>query len=84
MRITYDEAKRQSNIAKHGMDFAVLEFEFFMSCRIEATKQGRFLAIGTLHETLVIAVIFRPLGTEAISVVSMRRASTKERKLING
>jgi uncharacterized DUF497 family protein len=27
--ITYDEPKRQANLAKHGMDFAALTIEFF-------------------------------------------------------
>ena len=39
MRITYDEAKRQSNIAEHGLDFAALSFEFFESCYM-ACKAG--------------------------------------------
>jgi uncharacterized DUF497 family protein len=84
MRIIYDEAKRQSNIAKHGMDFAALSVEFFLSCHVEPAKQERLLAIGMLEGVMVIAVVFRPLGTEAISVVSMRRASAKERKSIDG
>lgn len=84
MRITYDEAKRQSNIAKHGLDFAALSLEYFLSCSVVPAKQERLLAIGMLEGALVIAVIFRPLGAEAISVISMRRASAKERNLIDG
>jgi uncharacterized protein len=84
MRITYDEAKRQSNIAKHGMDFAELSAEFFLSCYVEPAKEGRSLAIGWIDQAIVAAVIFRQLGTEAISIVSMRRANRKERSRMNG
>jgi hypothetical protein len=84
MRVIFDEAKRQSNIAKHGMDFAALSFDFFLSCYVESAKDGRSLAIGNIDGTMVIAVIFRPLGSEAISVVSMRRANQKERNRMNG
>ncbi|WP_275787712.1 BrnT family toxin [Pararhizobium gei] len=80
MNITYDEPKRLSNIAKHGYDFADLTVEFFEAARIEDAKQGRFLAIGDFNGTVVVAVVFRPLGSEALSVISMRRASRNERK----
>lgn len=84
MRITFDEAKRQSNIAKHGMDFADLTLDFFLSSHIEPAKEGRSLAIGNFGGILVIVVVFRPLGTEAISVISMRRANQNERNRTNG
>lgn len=81
MNIVWDEPKRQSNIAKHGMDFADLTVEFFEAAHVEPTKQDRFLAIGELSGIAIIAVVFRPLGSEALSVISMRRASRKERSL---
>lgn len=79
-----DEPKRQMNIAKHGLDSAALTVEFFETAAILPARQGRSLAIGTLNGELVIAVVFRPLGTEALSVVSMRRANHKERNQTNG
>lgn len=44
-------------------------------------KAGRFLAIGALNGEIIVAVVFRPLGSEAVSVISMRPASRKERSL---
>ena len=82
MLIAYDETKRQSNIAKHGLDFASLTFDYFEAAAIFPAKSGRALAIGELEGRIVIAVIFRPLGSEAISIISMRPASRKERMLI--
>jgi uncharacterized DUF497 family protein len=47
-----------------------------------AAKDGRprFRAIGQLGDELV-TVVFSRLGTEAVSVISMRPASNDERKL---
>ena len=81
MKIVWDEQKRQTNIAKHGLDFATLSFDFFLSASVAAAKQDRFLAIGELNGAIVVAVVFKPLGSEALSVISMRHASRKERKL---
>ena len=79
MKIVWDETKRQRNLAKHGMDFADLTFEFFLSASIGRARHDRYLAIGELDGRIVVAVVFRPLGTEALSVISMRPASSKER-----
>lgn len=79
MKIVWDEVKRQSNLAKHGLDFASLTPEFFETAYVETAKQDRFLAIGELDGVAVVAVVFRPLGSEALAVISMRRANEKER-----
>ena len=84
MKIVWDEPKRQTNIAKHGMDFAELTPDFFRFATIEAAKQDRLLAIGHLNGEMVVAVIFRPLGAEAFSVISMRPANEKERRRAHG
>lgn len=76
--ITWDEPKRQTNLQKRGMDFADLTLEFFLSAHVERAKDGRLKAIGPFGG-VTIAVIFKPLGTEAVSVISMRQASKKER-----
>lgn len=84
MKITWDEPKRQINIEKHGLDFADLTLEFFLGASVEPAKQGRFLAIGEIDGQIVVAVVFRPLGSEALAVISMRRASYRERSRTNG
>jgi uncharacterized DUF497 family protein len=77
--ITWDEPKRAKNIESHGLDFAVLSPDFFVDAKIVPAKLGRFKAIGPFEET-VIAVVFKPLGSEALAVISMRHASRKERR----
>jgi uncharacterized DUF497 family protein len=85
MKIVWDEPKRQANIARHGLDLAdaeLFDWEGAIVIPGYAGRDGRarFRAIGRLSHDLV-ALVFSPLGTEAVSVVSLRRASRLERKL---
>lgn len=82
MNIVWDEPKRQANIAKHGMDFASLTVEFFEASTVYPAKEGRLTAIGEHNGQTIIAVVFKPLGSEALSVISMRPARKDERSLI--
>jgi len=80
MAIVWEESKRRSNLAKHGLDFADLDEGFFLSSMVVPAKGGRHMAIGRLADG-VIAVVFAVLGSEGVSVISMRPASRKERGL---
>jgi uncharacterized DUF497 family protein len=75
----WDEPKRRRNIQKHGLDFTALTLDFFASSTILPGREGRLVAIGELDGVMIIAVVFAPRGSEAISVISMRPASRKER-----
>jgi uncharacterized DUF497 family protein len=77
--ITWDNAKRLANLNKHGLDFADLSLDFFLDSLVAPAKNGRFKAIGRHDGEVLIVVVFTPLGSEAIAMVSMRRASRKER-----
>lgn len=81
MRIVWDEPKRQQNLIKHGLDFAAVTLTFFETAMIRPARHDRHLAIGRLDTGQIVAVVFRPLGREALSIVSMRRASKAERSL---
>jgi uncharacterized protein len=78
MKITWDEPKRLANLLKHGFDFADLTLAFFGGSVIRPTRNGRLVAIGRLDDG-TIAVVFAKLGSQGISVISMRIASRKER-----
>lgn len=82
MKIVWDQPKRLANIAKHGLDFAVLTEDFFAEALVISAKRGRYLAIGKDADG-VVSVVFVTLGLEGISVISMRSASPKERKMFN-
>lgn len=84
MKIVWDEPKRLANIAKHdGLDFADLDEEFFSRSMIIPAKSNRLVAVGRLADGIVV-VVFVALGSEGVSVISMRPANRKERKLIDG
>ncbi|WP_082537200.1 MULTISPECIES: BrnT family toxin [unclassified Aureimonas] len=80
MRIGFDESKRVSNLIKHGgLDFKDIDRSFFDSGKIAIAKSGRLMAIGPFRGRL-ISIVFTRLGTESLSIVSMRPASRKERR----
>ncbi|WP_332305738.1 BrnT family toxin [Rhizobium sp. GR12] len=83
MKIIWDEPKRLANIKKHGFDFADIDGFDWENAIIEKslTEPGssRFKAIGYFQDGTT-AVVFATVGTEAISVISFRRASFKERR----
>lgn len=81
MKIVWDEPKRLTNLEKRGMDFADLDIEFFNRATIYPAKLGRLMAIASFGG-VTISVIFKPLGSEAISIITMRQASKYERTLI--
>ncbi|MER8481492.1 BrnT family toxin [Mesorhizobium sp. M1322] len=83
MRIVWDEPKRLANIEKHGLDFAALDEEFFLASTIRTARAGRVMAIGAVVGG-VVAVVFARLGTEGISIISMRPANQAERRLFDG
>jgi len=74
-----DEPKRRINLAKHGFDFADLDEEFFLDALVVPAHAGRFKAMGRFADG-TIAVAFATLGSEGISIISMRPASRRERR----
>lgn len=80
MQILWDEPKRLQNLEKHEIDFTDFNLEMLLTGVIAASHSGRFKVIGELNGDLV-AVVLKPTGREAISIISMRRASRSERRL---
>ena len=88
MRLVWDEPKRLRNRAPppqgHGLDFADARDRFeWTTALISPSYPGRdgatrFMAIGFLDGRLV-ALVFAPLGAEAVSAISLRIASNRER-----
>jgi uncharacterized DUF497 family protein len=83
VKISWHEPKRISNFAKHGVEFAAIGEEFFASAIVVPAKQGRSQALGWLG-SIVVSVIFEPRDDDAITIISARPASRKERKFVNG
>lgn len=81
MQITWDEPKRLANLEKHGLDFASVILFDWASAMIETGHSNRFRAIGRFQDGTAV-VVFAALGTEAVSIISFRPASSKERKML--
>ncbi len=80
MQIVWDEPKRLANFDKHGLDFADLTDAFFENALFVPSHDKRWKGIGA-SATGVICVVFAKLGREGVSVISMRPANARERKL---
>lgn len=87
MKFEWDEAKNKQNIKKHGFDFAAAtglftnELPFLVSLDIkEDYSEERWNGIGILKDILVVVVIFTEPGKDRIRIVSLRKASSQERK----
>ena len=86
MNILWDEPKRAANLEKHGIDFADIDESFFAYAIVRPAKHGRYSAIGRIAgivTVVFVTVIFAAVGTEAISIISARPASVKERKILS-
>jgi uncharacterized DUF497 family protein len=83
MIFVWDEAKRLSNLAKHGLDFSDIEIHFnWESAALTPARMKRIKAVGQLKSEIAV-VIFALLGNEALSLISARKASKRERKAFN-
>jgi uncharacterized DUF497 family protein len=83
MLMTWDEAKRLANLAKHPNRFCPNRRRVFRGVHCHRREDGGYQAFGR-HEGSTLAVIVAPLGEEAISTIRARIASKKERELLNG
>jgi len=84
MRDTWDEAKRQANLAKHGLDFAdAVQVFGGPLVLVEDTRRDdgeqRMIAIGLLDFLVVLVVHVE--SDDAIRIISMRKASSDETDL---
>ncbi|MBY3211687.1 BrnT family toxin [Rhizobium laguerreae] len=81
MKISWDEAKRIANLQKHGFDFEDVYFFDWKNAVITTSHGGRFKAIGYYKDGTAV-VVYALLGSEAVSIISFRPASNKERKVL--
>jgi uncharacterized DUF497 family protein len=84
VRYFWDEAKRQANLAKHGLDFADAEKVFAGPMALfEDTRRNygeqRMIGIGLL-ETLVVLIVHVE-SDDSIRIISMRKADSDETDL---
>jgi uncharacterized DUF497 family protein len=83
VRVEWDEAKNQINIAKHGFDFADA-WEIFQAPMFTALDtrydygEDRWIGIGLLRRRVVVVVFTEP-EDDTIRVISLRKAVKRER-----
>jgi uncharacterized DUF497 family protein len=82
MGFEWDEAKRQGNLDKHGLDFRLARRLFdgrpIVTTRSSYREEDRFLTTGAIDDLFVTAVWTR--RGEAIRLISLRRARDAERR----
>ena len=84
MEFEWDEAKAQSNLAKHGLHFADAEHVFagpcvmFVDDRFDYGEE-RLITLGLLGGR-VIVIAHAPRG-EITRIISMRKANRREQKI---
>lgn len=84
MELEWDEAKRESNLAKHGLDFAValeLFADYFME-RLDTRHdygEDRWVALGKIHGVAVVLVYTE--RSAKLRPISLRKATIMERGL---
>ncbi|HEV7458559.1 MAG TPA: BrnT family toxin [Roseococcus sp.] len=78
----WDEAKRLSNLAKHGLDFLdadlVLDGPHLLTEARTVNGEVRYLAIGVITDRHVAMIFTERDG--AIRVISLRKARQRERE----
>ena len=82
MRVTYDPAKSERNVAERGCAFDLAEdFDWSTALIAEDTRQDylerRYQALGMIDEHLHM-LVFTPRDG-AVNVISLRRANKRER-----
>lgn len=78
---TWDERKRQANLAKHGVDFAIAPLIDWSRCKfgVDARRdygEVRIRATGPIGQRLHVMIY--TLRADAIRVISLRRANVRE------
>lgn len=81
MMMIWDEAKRQANLAKHGLDFVGAEaiFDDFLLVREDAREaygEPRYIALGVKSGRVVVLAYAE--RDDAIRLISLRKANTHE------
>ena len=84
MELEWDEAKREDNLARHRLDFAIaleLFADYFME-RLDARHdygEDRWVALGMIHGVAVVLVYTE--RSSKLRPISLRKATIMERSI---
>lgn len=83
--LTWNEAKRAANLAKHGLDFAqassVLESRYRLDVPVLRQGEERVLSMSYALGFLAVLTVVHTERDGAARIISFRRASTVEREM---
>jgi uncharacterized protein len=84
VRFEWDEAKRQENVRKHGLDFAdapeIFEGPMLVVEDVrEDYGEARMIGVGLLDGRVVV-VAYTERGESTVRVISLRKAQGYERR----
>jgi uncharacterized DUF497 family protein len=83
--MTWDEAKRQANLAKHGLDFAsagwVLDSSYRLDIPVTRHGEERTQSFAYVLNVLATLLVVHTGRDGKPRIVSFRRANNKEREV---
>ncbi|MEA5533154.1 BrnT family toxin [Crocosphaera sp. XPORK-15E] len=84
MRYTWDEAKNEANLRKHGLSFFDADLVYESSVKLTLPSQydsfeTRWIDIAQVQEEVLLLVY--TIREDTIRCISFRKASRKERRL---
>lgn len=86
--ILWDEAKRQANLDKHGLDFLdavmVLESPYRLDIESVRSSEQRTQSFAYVFDVLAVLTVVHVTREEAMRIVSFRPASEEERSVYHG
>ncbi len=85
MKLIWDEAKRQSNLAKHGFDFAkagmVLESRYRFDVDSPQNGENRVQSYAYVMRLLCVLTVIHLERDSAVRIISFRPANEKESEI---
>jgi len=80
----WDEAKRESNLKKHGLDFfvghLVYECPVKVTFRLKPGAEPRFMDIAMVESKAAVLALVYTIRSNRVRFISFRHASRRERR----
>jgi uncharacterized DUF497 family protein len=82
LQLTWDQAKRQSNYSKHGLDFVhakeVLQSIYCLNALVDMKGEKRIISYAYAMNYLCVLTLVHTNRYDQIRIISFRKASQKE------
>ena len=82
LQLTWDQAKRQSNYSKHGLDFVhsreVLQSNYCLSVLVQMKGEDRIISYAYAMNYLCVLTLVHTHRYDQIRIISFRKANQKE------